>query len=311
MTVRVYRWDDASAPTLTGQLGSLTTLLNACLVTGYGAKAAAGWSSPYSGTNKRVFRNGAGSTQLYLRVLHDATTSGDNARVVGYESMSGVDNGSKPFPTAAQMAGGGYICTSVSADNTQRPWIIIADEKRFYLWVGHNMTTAQGLDSASMQLLYFFGDILSRKAGDAYRFAVIANQSTSYYSSQFAQNVSGYSSFSDGHYLARSHSQTGTSVQAGKQGDLSEASSAFGTDGPAFPDELTGGLSLAKIRMHEPGVSRGVLPGCYAVLHNLPGNCGDTFSGVGALVGKTFLLLDTSAGSTRARVALETSNTWE
>ena len=29
MTVRVYRWDDASAPTLTGQFGSLITLLDA------------------------------------------------------------------------------------------------------------------------------------------------------------------------------------------------------------------------------------------------------------------------------------------
>lgn len=31
MTVRVYRWDDASAPTLTGQLGSFITLLDAVL----------------------------------------------------------------------------------------------------------------------------------------------------------------------------------------------------------------------------------------------------------------------------------------
>lgn len=42
MTVRVYRWDDASAPTLTGQLGSLITLLDAVLVNGYGSKTAAG-----------------------------------------------------------------------------------------------------------------------------------------------------------------------------------------------------------------------------------------------------------------------------
>ena len=38
MTVRVYRWDDASAPVLTGEVGKLAALLKACLVTGYGAK---------------------------------------------------------------------------------------------------------------------------------------------------------------------------------------------------------------------------------------------------------------------------------
>ena len=51
MTVRVYRWDDASAPVLTGEVGKLAALLKACLVTGYGSKTAAGWSNPYSATN--------------------------------------------------------------------------------------------------------------------------------------------------------------------------------------------------------------------------------------------------------------------
>lgn len=36
MTVQVYRSTDANAPSLTGQTGSLITVLNACLVTGYG-----------------------------------------------------------------------------------------------------------------------------------------------------------------------------------------------------------------------------------------------------------------------------------
>ena len=38
MTVTVYRYDDTSAPTLTGSAGALVALLRACLVDGYGEK---------------------------------------------------------------------------------------------------------------------------------------------------------------------------------------------------------------------------------------------------------------------------------
>ena len=51
MTVRIYKSTDSGAPTLTGQAFSLISLLLACLVDGYGSKAAAGWTKPYTGTN--------------------------------------------------------------------------------------------------------------------------------------------------------------------------------------------------------------------------------------------------------------------
>ena len=37
----IYRSTDASAPVLTGEVGKLVDLLDACLVNGYGAKSAA------------------------------------------------------------------------------------------------------------------------------------------------------------------------------------------------------------------------------------------------------------------------------
>jgi hypothetical protein len=49
----MYRWDDASAPTLTStDLNSIFDVLDACLVNGYGAKASLGWTKPFSGTGK-------------------------------------------------------------------------------------------------------------------------------------------------------------------------------------------------------------------------------------------------------------------
>ncbi|MGE3907973.1 MAG: hypothetical protein AB7K36_01385, partial [Chloroflexota bacterium] len=56
-TTRIYRSTDSGAPVLTGQAGSLLNLLDKCLVDGYGSKAAAGWSRPYTGTNKTAYRN--------------------------------------------------------------------------------------------------------------------------------------------------------------------------------------------------------------------------------------------------------------
>jgi hypothetical protein len=62
MTVRVYRSTDASAPVLTGQVGSLTALLDAVLVNGYGALSAAGWTIAQTTTNKRGYKqNTSGS----------------------------------------------------------------------------------------------------------------------------------------------------------------------------------------------------------------------------------------------------------
>lgn len=68
MGVTLYQWTDASAPSLTGQVGSLTALLDAILVNGYGSVSAAGWSIAYTSTNKRQYAMASGGTgrQLYV-----------------------------------------------------------------------------------------------------------------------------------------------------------------------------------------------------------------------------------------------------
>jgi hypothetical protein len=74
MTVRVYRSTDASAPVLTGQVGSLTALLDAVLVNGYGALTAAGWSINQTTTNKRGYKQnltGSNNTSGMLLYVDD------------------------------------------------------------------------------------------------------------------------------------------------------------------------------------------------------------------------------------------------
>lgn len=316
MTVRVYRWDDASAPVLTGQAGSRAALLKACLATGYGSKTAAGWSNPYSATNIEAFTNSsaAGGTGYGILVT-DANAQ--YASVIGYESITGGGAVTNQFPTSAQQAAGMVIYASSTADTTPRPWLVVADEKRFYIWIGHNVTTATGLATTSYAQLCFAGDLIGANTADPYRFMVIggtSGTSTVNYSAGANPYVQNNGTL-PGHYLSRNFSGSVISKACGKTGGCySSGASSMGTIGSAYPDASSGSMLLCPVIVNDADTTyqiRGRMPGLYNPIHSLPGNPGDTFSGVGELNGKTFILLDAPAGSTRCRIALETSNTWE
>lgn len=189
MTVRVYRSTDASAPVLSGQAGALTALLYACLVTGYGALAAAGWAREFTATNKAVFRAASGN-RMRLRVDDTSTTE---ARVIGYEVMTDADTGTGPFPTNGQVSGGLYLRKSDSADSTARPWVVIADEKRFYF-----LNNSAGSDwyvaptGAQMGGHFFFGEIASYKSGDAYNTLIMGSEASGTNANRMAARTEGF-----------------------------------------------------------------------------------------------------------------------
>ena len=60
-----YSWADVGAPTLNATAGSFLSVLDFCLLSN-------GWSKPYTGTNKAVYRADAGERKFY-RVLDDAS----------------------------------------------------------------------------------------------------------------------------------------------------------------------------------------------------------------------------------------------
>lgn len=313
MTWRVYRWDDAGAPSLSANGNALIWLLDSVLINGYGAKPAAGWTGAHiTGDSVATYTNaGSGKT---LKVTHNSATA--YAGIVGCETTDGTTG--PFFPTAAQAASGLFWTLSNTSDGTARPWIILADEKRFYLWVGYNLTTGGALSaSTTFQQLHFAGDILSYKGSDAYHFLVIAGATNVATSSMIGQNQTTLgSTTAAGHYMARSHTQSGGSVPVGKSADysLSVAAGASGTlSGIAYPDPVSGGMLLSQIRVFESSIfgARGLMPGLWFINHNLPGNNGDTFSGSagGPLAGKSFILLDGQIVGSRMRFALEASNT--
>jgi len=311
MTVRYYRWDDTSAPTLNNAAGSLVTLLDAVLVNGYGSKAAAGWAIAFTGTNKRVYRAASG-VRPYIRFDDTLTTVCQGVRLA--EAMTDVDTiTSNPCPTTTQISNG-TSCIYKSANSTNRPWLVVSNETYFILYIGHDNTTAEGLASTTAKNIYAFGDYFSYLPGDAFNSIFISNISNTAVASSMC-DVSASAQALAGHYALRAADQTTLSVQYSKACDARalNLSSFGGTGNFTYPDPITGGLLMSPLYLTQPTQTlvRGKLPGLWAVLHNLPGNPGDTFTGAGALSGKTFLLLDgANSSSARRRIAVEISDTW-
>lgn len=314
MTVRVYRWDDASAPVLNSLTTGLLPILKACLVTGYGSKAAAGWSNPYSAANVEAFVNSTTGGSGYGIKVSNATGI-QYARIEGFKTIDGSGVTTEPFPTTAQVSGGLYTAFTISSnDSSARPWMVVADQHRFYLWVGYNVYVGDGFASTTYEPMFFAGDILAANPTDPYRFMVIGGISGSASSDYFGGYYSTVSTTAtSGHYLARNFSGATISKAAGKVAGCYVSSASIGAAGTAYPDPVTGGMLLSEVVVHDADSNnriRGRMPGLYNPIHSLPGNPGDTFTGVGALAGKTFILLDASNNGTRCRIALEISDTW-
>ena len=78
MTMTIYKSTDPSAPALPSVNGSMINVLYQCLVTGYGSKAGAGWTRPFTGTNLAAFKQGAGGNNRYLRVFDGGFSTGNS-----------------------------------------------------------------------------------------------------------------------------------------------------------------------------------------------------------------------------------------
>jgi len=317
MAFTIYRSTDGSAPSLDGTVGSLVNLLDKCLVAGYGAKSAAGWTKPYTGANKASFRSGAG-TQFYARVQDDAPGAGGakEARIRGYETMSDVDTGTGDFPTVAGLAAGNIVRKSTSADATARTWIIVADSRTCY---GFVLTG----DVASSYYSFAIGDFYSMVPADAYNCLCIgrATENSGTGAQERLSHLTGSLAALSNHYFARGHTGLGGAVQFSKHGDFLKTNSVLNTFAGAIPftNPADGGLYLSRIWITDPTTAptngiRGRMRGIWQPLH--PDGSfadGDTFSGTGDLAGKTFLAIRKCSDSSGAfgTIVIETSDTLE
>lgn len=259
----VYRSDDASAPAISGTAGSLVAALTAILTAGYGAKAAAGWTAAYTGTNRAAYRQGSGH-QYYLRV---DDTAAQMARVVGYKAMTDVDTGTEPFPTDTQVAGGLYLRKSTTANSTSRPWICVATDRTFYLLVLSSSASFDAYSSGDAHI--GFGQFASVTAGDANNAFLIASNDTSTTSTSASQarqclGAVAQTAALATHYLAGGYSQAAGAVPAWKAASGVFAQSTYSGDLLTinFPDKCVGSLGLYRFGVMESKTAyRGALPG--------------------------------------------------
>lgn len=231
MTVQVYRSTDASAPVLQGTVGSLIALLDACLVNGYGAKTAAGWTKAFSGVNKGAYRQNASgannsASPMYLYVDDAAPGAGGarEARLTGFETMTAITpTGTGQFPTAAQSTigvGAVVVRKSTTADTTARAWTLIANGQTLYLFT----ETGDTVTPYTCACMFIFGDIKSYKAADLYAVTIIGrmNENSGQAWHEMPACIQGASAVYTlqntmlGHFMARHWTGLGGSVKCGK-----------------------------------------------------------------------------------------------
>ena len=293
MTTTYLTQASSGVPVLNGDVGSLVTLLDYLLVT------TLGWTKVFTGTNIAAYRAPTGN-RFYLGVDDTLTL---NARVRGFESMTaagvGVDSGTNPFPTDAQQSGGDYIYKGANT-TTARNWWFASDGKIFHL----------SINAQSYYALFSFGDFYSNKSADQYNSLIMGEISTNNYSYGLIVTTSISGTPKSGAFAARSYTGLGGSQGIYKSIDGSLGSTGIGTGGASYPSAVEGALMLSRIRIGEPisGSSfRGVLPGLWAPMHSKPLGDGDTFSGTGELLGRTFVARNVSDAG---QVMVETSDTW-
>jgi hypothetical protein len=315
MAFTIYRSTDSSAPVLTGQTGTLVTVLDAVLVNGYGAKPAAGWAKTFSGTSKAVYRPGAGN-RFYLRVQDDGPGVGSfrEARITGYETVSDVDTGLSPFPTAAQGVGGIAMVIarkSSTLDATARAWMAVADDRTLYFF-------ALTGDTANVYHAFAFGDFYSLIPSDAFRTFIVGRiaENSGIATNDRLDTLVASPVSTANIYLARGHTGLGGSVHGGKHGDSAKGGGSGVLNGVVpFTNPTDGGAYLARVWIHDPttapaGGIRGRFRGLWHFCHAIASvNDGDTISGTGTLSGKTFLFIKQSGNA--GLYTIETSNTLE
>jgi len=181
MAWTIYKSTDGSAPAISGQNYKILDLLDAVLTgpsgdgTGnaYGSTPCAGWSQPFgSSAGKRVYWMGAGArARLYFRV-----TQLNNVRYAdytGYSTMTDLDNGTDPFPSAtppSQTPSSLYLWVSDTANSTVRSWIIAADERTAIIFVYRD---SADVNKGPGWLVTYMGEFFSYAPNDAYQVATL------------------------------------------------------------------------------------------------------------------------------------------
>jgi len=194
--VTVYRHTDAGAPQITAganlyaSANEIKAILDACLVNGYGSKAALGWSKVFDTTDGVVYQNnvsGGGSGGMFRFRPKSGSWTATNSTTFAlaheiqsaksFSSATVFDKGGLPFTFNTQVVGSGLV----------KGWALIGTAIGFYLEfhtydaaaASANTATRIIHNSSYYEQCFYVGDILPMIPGDAYTFIGFYNNQQS------------------------------------------------------------------------------------------------------------------------------------
>lgn len=153
--VNIYRSSDASAPLLDKNANCIVKILKACLVTGYGAKAGAGWTMSHEdiATKTKVFEINSGVGEpLSLRIYND---TGQKANVQVAKNVINANTVTPVIECDTEFKYLGHITTG--------DWILIASDRAFWFFA----PVAAGTKPVNRSGVYLFAGIVAGTTSNA------------------------------------------------------------------------------------------------------------------------------------------------
>lgn len=227
--------------------------------------APARWEKVFGGTNRAAYRSAdVTGSRFYLRV--DAS-SGQSARVRGYETMSDIDTGTGLFPLDSQFSGGGYWHTSVASNATAIPYLLAADSKLLL------PSICSGVAGGAAQIItavFGFGEGMAlNPAGDAFATVLSFSGASSSPAAGGLSGANGDSSSTGAAFFARGWQGLGGAVYARPVPEGGSATSLSGADSTlgVAPGRVDGAIRMARMLLKDQASNdlRCVVPGCHFV----------------------------------------------
>lgn len=158
VSVKIYRWDDANAVRLDKTANCMQMIFKSCLVTGYGSKQGAGWTSEFDGTvnGVTVLRAKQGVEQdFYLRLSGDIGTE-MTAQV--YTAMTDANTGTLKLQCDTPF--------KYAIANSTGKWLLLATERSFWFFCEQHYTSDNIKSKPSKTGAWFFcGDTAKNTLG--------------------------------------------------------------------------------------------------------------------------------------------------
>lgn len=166
--VKYYSWQDDQAPQLSNVDGVIKTILKACLVTGYGSKAGAGWTSLFEDAYRIVLRRPLRTGNPPDIKIENGTITGTTVRhrIVAQDNPTGLDD-------TTELSSVNILARD---DKTGNEWHCIVTDFAFLLCyqMGNNGTSVSG--TYNKKNAFFVGSASKLNEADEEYFFVGNNQ---------------------------------------------------------------------------------------------------------------------------------------